>query len=53
MSSLAEESPQSPAGVFGSASYPLATAGPVNRVVDHIYTMLPVYISLLLTNISH
>ena len=36
VSSLAEESPQSPAGVVGSASYPPAAAGPVNRAVDHI-----------------
>ena len=41
VSSLAEESPQSPAGVVGSASYPPAAAGPVNRVFDH-YTILPV-----------
>ena len=36
VSSLAEESPQSPAGVVWSASYPPAAAGPVNRAADHI-----------------
>ena len=35
VSSLAEESPQSPAGVDGSAACPPAAAGPANRAVDH------------------
>ena len=43
--SLAEESPRSLAGVVGSASYPPAAAGPVNRAVDHIPCSLYLYCS--------
>ena len=36
VSSFAEESPQFPAGVVESASYPSAAGGPVYKAFDHI-----------------
>ena len=49
--SLAEESPQSPAGVVGSASYHPAAAEPVNKAVDHIPCSL--YISTARKNVTY